>query len=902
MFPAMMRINFLVFYLVLFSFCCAQKPPIDTTCFDRWPAVGWSDISNNGEYLFYNREYPSLHSHVLVVRSTRSDWSIELSNAYSPRFASNNEMLTCILPGDSLAIIQLGSFARECIPHIRSYDLYPNGDKNNWLIYRTMDSTSLLFVRNLNTGKQSTYASVDRYFVSADGRKMALVINSAKDVYHQELKWVNLSDASEVTIWKGRRIKNVLVNNDDSYMAFVTADSINGQISNAVWHYKMAEQKAVRIIGDESKELEGKYTINDVFRFSSNPNRLFIRLDSIKPSPVKSGNVELWIWSYLDPAFPSERVPTSDTYTASIEMSTGKVVKLQTENQKIIFPSDEQGQDDWLLLAEEGKGPPQEWKWNRLTFSRLFMISSQTGEKRPIPGVSSYSHVLPLFSSLGKYVVFYLPEKRSYFSYNVATQLTCNLTKKINAVWTPFHAEGSPGEKFTVEQFPKWFQDDRALLLFDQSYIWKVDPLGKMDPVNLTSRPGNSKNLTFKLAFGDQQLNESDDTFIASGFDRSTKEDGFYEISLKSRKQPKRLIGGRYQYNGPNHLPNILKAKDTSIYLFNRMSDKEAPNLFLTRDFKTFSQLTFLAPQKSYNWLDAELFHWKNFEGQLSEGILYKPENFDPLKKYPLIVFVYEKFSDDLYKFTPPGMNGATIDIPYFVSNGYLVFKPDIYYRRGETGANAFNCVVSAAQQLAKLPFVDARNMGIQGHSFGGYEVNYIVTHTGLFKAALSAAGVSDLVGGIGEFNGGISTLNFMETSQLRLGATLWDRPDLFIGNSPIFNADKVITPLLLMHNRKDNNVPFRQGLALFMALRRLGKKAWLLEYGGANSHALTQKEAAYDYFVRNKEFFDHYLKGEKAPVWMTQSVTEDQIANKEDLKKDTEIKTPGVGLRLDGH
>jgi len=260
---------------------------------------------------------------------------------------------------------------------------------------------------------------------------------------------------------------------------------------------------------------------------------------------------------------------------------------------------------------------------------------------------------------------------------------------------------------------------------------------------------------------------------------------------------------------------------------------------------------------------------------------LYKPENFDSTKKYPIIFNYYEKFSHRCFQFPLPGLTAHNINIPWFVSRGYLVFTPDIQYSiASESGGmtiteSAYNAVVSAAEILSQRSYVDKDHMGIQGHSFGGHETNGIITLTSLFAAAAEGAGYSDHISAYltlttqREDGSAVERDHKIDHFNQRMGATPWERPDLFRRNSPVYNADKVKTPLLIFHNRRDGAVNFRQGVEMYMALRRLGKPCWLLQYDNSG-HILGNKKDALDYTIRLTQYFDHFLKGTPAPQWMT--------------------------------
>jgi dipeptidyl aminopeptidase/acylaminoacyl peptidase len=335
---------------------------------------------------------------------------------------------------------------------------------------------------------------------------------------------------------------------------------------------------------------------------------------------------------------------------------------------------------------------------------------------------------------------------------------------------------------------------------------------------------------------------------------------------------------GPYIYYYPLQSSDIhsflpIKAQNANMFIVQRMSATEYPNIFITNDFRNMVQLSTLQPQKNFRWMTTELIRWKMFNGMQGEGILYKPENFDHNKKYPIVFYFYEKDADGLYNFINPIRSNGTMNIAYFVSNGYLVFDPNIYYNIGYPGESAYNSVVSAAKYLSKLPWVDSGKMGLQGISWGGYEVNYLITRTNIFAAAASSAGLSNFISAYGSLSdNGHSLQTQFETGQGRIGANLWQKPELYIKNSPIFKADKVQTPLLIMHNKEDGAAPWSQAIEWFTALRRLNKKVWMLQYDG-EGHGISQPKNQLDYSIRLGQFFDHYLKSGSEPRWLTEGV-----------------------------
>jgi dipeptidyl aminopeptidase/acylaminoacyl peptidase len=445
-----------------------------------------------------------------------------------------------------------------------------------------------------------------------------------------------------------------------------------------------------------------------------------------------------------------------------------------------------------------------------------------------------------------------------------------------------------------------WLQDEKGVILFDRYDMWLVDPDGINSPINLTNGFGQKHKIIFRLpqVYWNKFI-PANGRIIIKSFNRQNKEEGLYVIELAKQGDPQLLTKGPYRYEIPYNAFNLahLDSTTSQSFLVRRESATQSLNYFLTSDFKTLTLVTDVHPEKSYNWITSELYTWKSLNGETLQGILYKPENFNPKKKYPVIFHYYEKMSDLLNNYLEPKAITDHLNIPLFVSNGYLVFTPDIHHQIGKTGQSALNAVVSAAQYLQKFPWVDAKRMGIQGHSFGGYETNYIVTHSNLFAAAMSSSGFSDFVSDYDEIShGGRSRQNLYEGGQNGIGVMLWENPDLYIQNSPIFQAYKVTTPVLLMNNKNDGAVPFSQGVEFFTALRRLGKRAWMLQYD-EGYHTLNDGRDALQHTIRITQFFDHYLKGAPAPVWMTRGIPASRKGIDDGLELDKEIKTPGDGL-----
>jgi len=310
--------------------------------------------------------------------------------------------------------------------------------------------------------------------------------------------------------------------------------------------------------------------------------------------------------------------------------------------------------------------------------------------------------------------------------------------------------------------------------------------------------------------------------------------------------------------------------------LFTKENFEIFPNLILTNStFRNQKQISDINPQqKEYKWGNIQLVDWKDDNGKTKTGLLVKPQDFDTSKQYPMMVNFYEKSSNRLYNHREPYPGRSTINYSYWANKGYLIFNPDIDYFEGKPGQSAYDDVVLGVNAMIDKGFVDEGKIGLQGHSWGGYQIAHIITKTDMFRCAEAGAPVVNMVSAYGgiRWGTGMSRMFQYERTQSRLGATLWEKPEVYLENSPIFNIDKINTPVLILHNDADGAVPWYQGIEFFVGMRRLGKPAWMLNYND-EPHWPVKRPNRIDFNIRLEQFFDHYLMDKPMPVWMSKGV-----------------------------
>ncbi len=414
-----------------------------------------------------------------------------------------------------------------------------------------------------------------------------------------------------------------------------------------------------------------------------------------------------------------------------------------------------------------------------------------------------------------------------------------------------------------------WAKDGASVLLSDNWDVWKV-PVAGGAAVNLTMN-GRAQRTRYQRRIQIDAKERGIDLtkplhFAVYG--ERTKKSGVARIDA-AKPGAVTLLFEDAQYFAS-------RARDADVWFFTRQTFNEYPD-YWTSDgtFKNARRLTEVAAQqKDVAWsAGARLIDYVSDKGDSLQGALYLPANYAAGKKYPTVVYIYEKLSQGLHAYAVPNETRA-FNPSVYTSRGYAVLMPDIVYRVNDPGMSAVWCVVPAVKAAIATGIVDPANVGLHGHSWGGYQTAFLVTQTKIFKSAIAGAALTDMVSMYSSvyWNTGSANQPIFESSQGRFTGNFIDNYDAYIRNSPAFHAKNVQTPLMLLHNERDGAVDFNQGITYYNTLRQLGKDVMLLQYVGEN-HGLAQPENQKDYAIRMKEYFDHYLVGAPAPEWLKNGI-----------------------------
>jgi fermentation-respiration switch protein FrsA (DUF1100 family) len=896
-------------YTILIFFCSptltAQhaaglggKPPVDTPDILNWPFIPDGPnavISNNGEYVLYRVWRVPRGGSSTIIYSVKTGWETSLVGARQPVFTNDSRCLIFITPQDSLCILTLPAVQREYEESVRSFKLFMHKDKEI-LIYQRANPERELVIHELTSGVKHIYDNINTYIVCNDNQK--IVLQTAPDSGGQtRLLWVDIGTNKEKTIWKGSNTGSLCFDKSGEQLAFLVHDSTTDK--NALWLYKADEENTVQLLKDESTDPTELMKIVAIDKFNRDGKKLFLRLGGQSLALSEANRSVVTVWGYSDPKLQTlqvdEKSGGAPSYLAILDIKSQyhHIWRIQKQNEIVVANN---GNDLVLLAFREGSA--SERYWNKMASCNTFL--AMVNEKKRIPIALTNTALSPSHKYLLGDEMAETGESELRV-YEIATNTVRNITKSIPALPRKEEndmVETSSGRGLIIAG---WLPADSGLLVYDDYDIWQVDPTGRRNATKLTN--GREKKIQFRLAGDGSDLLgkviQPDQPVLLTAFNTKTKQNGFYRLNWDRVQQPELLFMGDYFFSKTGANSFCLKARDRNIYLIRREQSSQAPNFFSTEDFHSFFPVSHLYPEKSVNWFTSELTSFTTADSTETQAILYKPENFNPGKKYPLLINYYDKTSDDLNRYRPlqGWLTETDLDVAWFASHGYLVLLTDIRYKIGNPGKSIYNAVVGAAKHILKRPYVDNDRIGIQGHSFGGYETNYLITHSNLFAAAVSSAGISDAMSFYGSlWPDGSSVQEYFEQRGFRIDSTPWQVPAIYANNSPILSISDVNTPVLMVQNKSDKNVYFEQGLEFFTALRRAGKRAWMLQYDNGG-HGQTGEDYK-DYLIRTSQFFNHYLKNAPPPEWMTRGIPA-AVKGINDGLTDNDIETPENDLLI---
>lgn len=909
------------FITLIFSFISlmlfSQKKTIDHKAYKEWKRTEKVQLSHNGKFVAYERN-PLIGDGYLFIYNTMDSLIDSFARGKNVLLPKNESFIALTItpgydtlrsceinkiekkkwPKDSLLIYSLEDDSLTVVPKLKSVKMAEEGSVIGYTTEKVPAAVSKKkksnFKRKDKTPKPiesngyplSVYTpeftfrkpNVTEFEFEKSGVFLAFIQHEKKedaDSFHLQL--MTVEEVPEL-IFESRNHTSIQLpvwnSTADKFAFFATKDtSENKQFDLHVFNLNNQE---MWVLGDtvnyDFDTTLGVYEAGEL-AFIENSDYLYFqvadRVKNEKDTLTDNEKVHVDIWHYNDKYIQPQQLVQYDR--------DGPATKLFVGNSRdlTLFPLSNDTLDVSIetklkgtkLIATSNMAYAVSAQWKSPALEDVYTIDITTGKTNLVKsGVSYHSGISPK----GKYFSYFDPNKKQHFMLDLnsskETCITCNLT---DVVWTE-EMNGQPMLAGPMETYG--YNHDETIYYFQSQYdIWGYD-IRANKLLSLTERKGEKRKTQFSL----QKWN-ADSIYInlkdvyVTGFNESDKSTGIYSFYEGDDfgLYPKKV--GDFKFFG------IDRSRNAKVHMVRTMSVSMYPEVsILDNAFKNEKVISKTNPQQDdYNWAKVQLVKWKAHDKLPLEGLLYSPENFDPSKKYPLLVYFYELNADNLHNYNSPRPSASTINPIEYASAGYFVLIPDIRYTYpGKPAKSAYNCIVSGTEFVMRNFPIDSFKIGLQGQSWGGYQTAQLITMTKRYAAAMAGAPVSNMFSAYGgiRWGSGLNRQFQYESQQSRIGKTIWEAPELYRENSPLFHLPNVTTPLLIMHNDEDGAVPWYQGIELYNGLRRLQKPCWMLNYN-EEDHNLTRVANKFDLSIRMRQFFDHYLKNEPMPIWMKKGI-----------------------------
>jgi dipeptidyl aminopeptidase/acylaminoacyl peptidase len=933
----MLKNSFLKFYTVIFLvigiflLACpsqaAQKKILTFEDIMKFKEIQNPVISENGLWLAYGTQ-PDRGDGEVVMHGVKNGAKFIVEKGSRPQFTKDAKWIAMIVrpkamemekapkdrPKQGIAILETSSGEVMHVERVQSFVL---ADDSRWIAYlhhkeekksqkkeeaasaeeksieekkkETKKTTgSLLILRQLENGKEKKIPNVLAYSFDNSSKYLVFSVSSPEGsedgLYYLDLTQESLPH-KPIVQRESAKFSGVSWTEKGSLLAFLASD-VDGEDGHfSLWIWEGNSKEKTRAIGADVAPAGWMIPEKNQISWSKDAKRLFFGFKPLKihqatqkpeqkeeqeefneldlfDSQKILEKKELDVWHWNDPLIKTnDKIQWSQTkdrtYSAVYHVDSKRFVQLADRD----IPQLDLNDNPDFALGHSNIPYQKEITWyGRL--EDLYLVSLKDSKRLKVAArLEDRSSLSPG----GRYVVYFHDEH--WFLFDGKTGKTLNLTDRLKV---PFYDEDHDFPRMAPSyRTAGWGKDDEFVLIYDKYDIWQF-MAATGEAVNITGGKGRETEMTFRVLRLDRekQYFENGEKLLLSSYHNKKKNHGFYSSELGTGRVTRLLEENKkFQFRA--------KAKKADVLMYTRESFEEFPDLWVTdSNFSSPKKISDVNPQiDEFAWGTPELVEWNSIDGIPLQGVLIKPANYEKGKRYPVIVYFYHFFSQRMFEFNQMVVNHRP-NFPFYTSNGYAVFLPDVWFDIGHPGYSATKCLVPGVQKLIDMAVADPKGIGLHGHSWSGYQAAFVITQTNIFSAAVAGAPVSNMTSAYSgiRWQSGLARQMQYEKQQSRIGGSLWEYPERYVENSPVFFADRIQTPLLIQFGDEDGAVPWYQGIELYLAMRRLQKDCIFLQYRG-EPHHLRKYPNKLDYSIKMKEYFDHYLKGMPAPDWIKKGV-----------------------------
>lgn len=846
----------------------AQKKVVDDSAYQTWQRINSKSLSYNGKWMSYSTVFQDIEKEnkkQIIVQETPKGKRLILNNVSDLKFIGKKDWIQYSTK-DTTFLQNLKSGLKRVwkIKHYTNilegtdilYYTRPEAVKGDFflqcLVCYNVESNDSLFVNNIKSFRFLKNKSIFYVQIEKDQGFLKYGIPGGKQQIIYSGKASDFGDFQ--------------LNGKEDEGSF-TLRANNNSDFNMLYYFSLKTNSVKPLFNyDDLTINDPAYSISKTaYGLSENTNFIQLMLNEKKRpenTQLPKSDIEIWKSGQGTMERRQELLRNSKTLLSEqkylYDIKNKKCVKVASvgEFDQVIVP--EAGNFKGVFAIDK-KPYTVEVDWTFNERSDLYWINAETGKSQKIISGTSAN---PIWNPQGTFAVLYDEKQKSWMVFDSNTMQFKNISSQIP--FPVFDENVDMASLNSTYGIAGWLNAGNTVVIYDQFDMWAVDLTHQKPAYSITQGYGRKNNVVFRfgeVGYGGDLTNRKTITLV--GFDTEHKSKGVYKLSNNTITKV---------FADPNYNVKIeATSGDNSSVLFSKESYTIFDDLWwAASNFGSQQRITDINPQqKEYAWGTSKLLIWKDYNGKENQGNLYLPDNYDAKKTYPVLVHFYEKHTEDLNQYQLPETSTSNINIPSYVSRGYIVFQPDVHYTYGNPGNSVYNDVISGVDYLIAQGITEKGKIGIQGHSFGGYETSFLITKTDVFSCAIVGSGVSNFTSNYPVMrSNGLSTMFKYEVDQYRMGSSLFDNLEGYIKNSPLFSAKNIKTPTLIFHNNGDHAVPYQEGQSLFFALRRLGKQAWLVNYK-KEGHTLDQANNRKDWTIKMQQYFDYYLKGAGRPSWM---------------------------------
>jgi dipeptidyl aminopeptidase/acylaminoacyl peptidase len=905
-----------------------NKKTMDNSIYHKWNKIEAQILSNDGQWVAYNVRPNTEGDAVLSIWNAAKGTIRTFPRGEKPTFTDDSQYLIFSikqpldslrakrrkkvkeedLPKDSLGIYNVSTSELTKIANVKSFSV-----PQKWAGYvafqyeiekpsevkekpktgadstatkakpkpkaESKDNGTKVVLLNLGSGQRDTFPFAMEYIFAKKGKRFLVTDTGLDSVTLASVQSFDCEKQVKRTIFQQKgKYKLLSLDEQGGQAAFVAdLDTTKERVRPYqlfYWTEKSTEKakEIARSNADYGTLRDYVVSENAKPTFSEDGSKLYF---GIAPPPILNDTtllpeeiVNVEVWHYQDARIHTQQKVRLEqdkkkSYAVVYFPSTNKTIPLSNPT----LPNIEFEEQRNLDIAVGSTDEPYllQSSWDGFGRNDVYLTDIKTGKQTLIAKNIRGNATL---SPSGKYVYWFNELDSAWFAYSVLNKSTLKVTDNKT---TPFYdVENDVPDYPNAYGGAGWLRDDRYMLVYDQYDIWKIDPLSKEKPVRLTNGRLTETVYRYAKLDNEERFIEPNAKLMLHKTNDKTKAQGYAYLDLAAAQVTPIMMDDFAYSRRP------MKAQKANAYVFTKQNFKTCPDLLYTNNFIDNQRISDINPQQSeYAWGSIELVEWTGLDGKILRGMLVKPEGFDPKKKYPMIVNFYERSTDELNNYRSLEPHRSQINYTFYSNRGYLIFNPDIPYRTGYPGESCLNSVISGVTYLMNQGFVDEKRIGVQGHSWGGYQAAYLVTKTDIFRCAEAGAPVVNMFSAYSgiRWESGLMRQFQYEHQQSRIGGSIWQYPMRYFENSPLFSMDKVNTPVLILQNDKDGAVPWYQGIEFYGALRRLNKPTWMLNYND-EPHWPVKLQNRLDFQLRMQQYFDYYLKDAPMPRWMERGVS----------------------------